>query len=330
MSATTEVGAVVRQYLDKVKTTGSENLMAVCPFHRRTDGAPERTPSFAISIRTGLYFCHSCKEAGNFRQFLQRVGVTSYAIKTQYGVLLDEIARNAPAPRNPTRQYHATDAEPLPESLLGLFDYSPIDLIKEGFTEQTLAAFDVGFDEKHMRITFPLRNMKGELVGLSGRSVLEYERRFKVYDMEYASWGLSPRKTSMADVLWNIDHVYPQVYFGKEEPIVVVEGFKGCMWLHQAGIRNVVALCGSYLKEGQRWLLEHLGGVVYVMLDNDQAGKSGTLQVGKTLARSLKTRIITYRETAKQPTDLSHEEVHAAFDNAQEYFLWNIKRHQTL
>jgi DNA primase len=326
MTVETEIASVVHQFLDKVKPTGSENLMGVCPFHVRPDGTPERTPSFAISVTTGLYFCHSCKERGNFRQFLRAMGVSHYAMHKQYGLLLSATSSSTHcAVPNPARARRATVSEPLPESILGIFDKCPLDLVADGFLERTLQDFDVGFDEYNMRITFPLRDMAGRLMGISGRSVVDHGRRFKVYDTEYERWGLPPRKISMGEILWNADRVYPEVYFGNNVPIVVVEGFKGCMWVHQAGIKNVVALCGSYLKDGQKWLLEHLGGIVYVMMDNDDSGQSGAQQVGAALSQSLKVRMATFRSSAKQPTDLDPPEVIDAINRAEDYYLWAIR-----
>ena len=327
MSIETEIGDVVRNYLDKVKPSGSENLMAVCPFHTRADGSPERTPSFAISITTGLFLCHSCKARGNLRQFLKAMGVSNVALRKQYGLLLDSTSQQTRSAmvHNPAIPKRATESEPLPESFLGIFDKCPLDLVQEGFTEETLQAFDVGFDDYHMRITFPLRDLAGRLMGLSGRTVTDNPRRFKVYDSEYEHWGLPMRKVHMGEILWNADRVYPEVYFGRDIPLVVVEGFKACMWVHQAGIKNVVALCGSYLKDGQRWLLEHLGGVVYVMLDNDDSGQSGAQQVGAALSQSLKVRMVTFRSSAKQPTDLAANEIPEALDKAEEFYSWSIR-----
>jgi DNA primase len=326
MSVEADIAAIARRYLHNVKPSGPENLMATCPFHTRPDGSPERTPSFAISVVTGLYFCHSCKARGNLRQFLKAMGVTPFAMRNQYSYLLEAASKATPAPRNPTKMRPATDSEPLPESFLGLFDRCPLDLVSEGFSEEVLQEFDVGFDEKHLRITFPLRNLTGQLVGISGRDVTDRSpRRYKVYDKEYEEWGLPARKTEMSEIIWNIDRVYPDVYFGVGVPLVVVEGFKACMWVYQAGIKNVVALCGSYLKDGQQWLLEHLGGVVYVMMDNDDSGQSGAHEIGAALSQSLKVRMVTFRSSAKQPTDLDPQEVVQAIDQAEEYYLWAIK-----
>lgn len=327
--ASQEVEDLVRRFMHKVKPSGQNNLMAVCPFHvSKHTGGPERTPSFAISTKTGLFLCHSCKERGNLRQLLKALGVPSTEINKKYRLLLEATAHQSAAYVSPKAKVRLRGAEiePLPESLLGLFDTCPIDLVREGFHEETLQNFDIGFDPAHMRITFPLRDMFGRLVGISGRSVTDDFRRYKVYDVEYEKWELPARTTKMADILWNVQNVYPSAYFGDRIPIVIVEGFKACMWLTQAGIKNVVALCGSYLKEGQLQILEYMGGTFFVMLDNNEAGKAGTEQVAKTLAKRAPTFVVSYDQEIPQPTDLTSEQVIYAIEHAQNYHSWAIQK----
>jgi DNA primase len=156
--------------------------------------------------------------------------------------------------------------------------------------------------------------------------VTSHPRRYKIYDVEYRDWGMPIRQVpDMSEIVWNADRVYPEVYFGKNIPLVVVEGFKACMWVHQAGIKNVVALLGSYLKEGQQWLLEHLGGVVYVMMDNDDAGAKAAQQIGAALSKSLKTKMVSFRSSASQPDKLDPLEVVSAINRAEDYYLWAMK-----
>jgi DNA primase len=326
MAIQDELYSIVVQYLDRVKRSGSDEIMAICPFHRKPDGSPERTGSFAMSLTTGLFFCHSCKAKGNLRHFFKTLGVSTHALRYQYGELIQAVSQIALPKINHTQSHAPTNSEPLPESFLGLFDYCPIDLLNEGFTEETLQTFDIGFDARHMRITFPIRDLTGKLVGISGRTVTDHPRRYKIYDQEYTEWGLPPRKIQMGDIIWNADKVYPEVYFGTNVPLIIVEGFKACMWLHQMGITNTVALLGSYLKQGQQWLLEHLGGVVYVMMDNDDAGQTGARYVGATLAKSLKVNMVTFDPTRKQPTDLTKEEIEQALVQAEDYYLSAIKK----
>jgi DNA primase len=325
MAAVEEVLEIATRLLSKVKRSGSDNIMAVCPFHLKENGQPERTPSFALSLTTGLYFCHACHAAGNLRQLLRSCGVSVHGIERQYGPIFTELEKARPK-SGPIAHPTKLVQEPLPEYILGLFDKCPLDLVDEGFLESTLRDFDIGFDDWHMRITFPLRDFAGRLIGISGRTVTDHPKRYKVYDHEYLTWDIPPRTLHKGGILWNADRIYPAVYFGYRQPVVVVEGFKACMWLHQAGIRNVVALAGSYLTNDQRWILEHLGGVIYVMLDNDEAGIKGAQQVASSLMQSRPVKLVQYRNTAKQPTDLDPEEITQAISLAEDYQVTTIKK----
>ena len=312
---------IAEKYLRKVKRTGSENIMAICPFHRRPDGGEEKTPSFSMSLTKGVYFCHACQEKGNLITFLRNVGVSRLIIERQFRPVLDQVASYAPKKLDPLRP-DLFDRNPLPEGLLGLFDYCPTGLVEEGFEESILQKHDVGFDKDHMRITFPLRDLNGNLMGISGRTVLGEFPRYKVYDREFEKWGLPMRRTEKRNVLWNADRVYPQAFFQSMARVVVVEGFKACLWLIQHGVPNTVALLGTHLSEQQKWVLERIGGEVYLMLDNGEWGQRGVARVGAKLAMSLTVKVVEYPEEKAQPSDLGPSEVHEALSKAKDYFLW--------
>ncbi len=324
MSLADEIVDIVQPFLQNVAVSSKE-VSAYCPFHvaKHLSGR-----SFGISRETGLWNCFACHETGNLRTFLQAIGASHQQMDTQYKHLLEEAARAAPKRLDPLRP-NILSRDPLPESLLGIFHAIPLALEREGFTERTLAKFDVGFDTHHMRITYPLRDMMGRLVGISGRAV-NYDHntlRYKLYDREYVVWGLPERLGAAAErkaVLWNADRLFPSLRDVLYPPVVVVEGFKACMWLDQAGVKNVVALLGSYMSEEQQWILEVMGAQVYLMLDNNEAGQKGTEHIGKRLAKGLDVRVVEYRPgiLEAQPSDLTVDEINDAVGTAGDYYRW--------
>lgn len=332
--ATSDILSVAQQYLHRVKKTGNQNVMAVCPFHTK-NGAPEKDPSFCLSLTSGLWICFSCKASGNLERLLHDVGVPGAVIHTQYRYVIEEAAQHRQPRFDPLRP-QILGEDILPDSFLGLFDMCPLALIEEGFDPNTLAGFDVGFDEVHHRITYPLRDLKGNLVGISGRTVIGEGSRYKVYDGEYERWQLPRRdaqKDKRAALLWNAHRIYKEVFNRNDAAIVLVEGFKACMWLVQHGIVNTTALMGSYMSEGQRWLLERMGATVYIMLDNDEAGQKAlcgyeaqdgrfVIGIAEKLSRSLPVRVVQYTEQKQQPSDLVQVEVITALQEAQDYHLW--------
>lgn len=230
-----EIESIIRAHLTGVGHTGPDNLSARCPFHFKSDGSQERSASFAMNLSTGLYFCHSCGAKGNLYTFFRDLGLPRTEIVLNYQHIIDGAKNNLPAAQNPIKA-EVFDKNPIDHRLLGLLDYAPPDLAQSGFSADTLRYFDVGYDQWHYRTTYPIRDLAGQLVAISGRSVVGATPRYKIYTDEYRVWGLPPRDSwNRGNVLYNGHRLYAGLYHSREKAdIVIVEGFKACMWVHQA------------------------------------------------------------------------------------------------
>lgn len=321
------IESIARSFLKRAQNAGSEELKAVCPFHRKPDGSEERNPSFYLNRNSGLWLCQACHMHGNFYAFLRSAGVAHLQIITDYKYALDEAGRHAPRPSDPLNPIEPT-TEPLDESLLGLFDYYPKLMEEEGFSADLCRQFDVGFDEQHMRITFALRNTMGRLVGISGRTVIDAVPRYKVYDTEYLDFGLPQRKTEKRALLWNAHEALVAINAVRDpyaRKLVIVEGFKGAMRVAQSGISAVVALLGSYLSNEQLYFIAKRVPAIYMMWDNNPAGRHGCLEaVPRLMASTTALHFVEYN--APQPSDLTPEEVRAAVEAAPLFQTWYARR----
>lgn len=319
---------VAQQHLRRVKRSGSEDIMAVCPFHRKSDGTEERSPSFAMNIYNGLWYCHSCHASGNLVSFLRNVGLSRAEIDLQYGFVLKDIEKYTPPAPTPLDIVESTE-EPLEESFLGLFDQCPQMLLDEDYPMELLQKFDIGFDEKHMRVTFPLRDSSGRLVGISGRSVDGAIPRYKVYDREFTDFGLPRRKTEKRTLLWNFHNVRARLQFETDPSdryIVVTEGFKAVMRVAQAGISNVVGILGSHLSREQQWLLERFSDCpIFLMLDSNDAGQRGQYDAAYRLHQTV-TQVYVVQYDAPQPSELPLPAIRDALLEARPASLWLIQQ----
>lgn len=325
--AASDILAIAQRHLFKVKRVGNQNAMAICPFHTGKTGGLETDPSFSLSLTSGLWICFACKAKGNLRILLQDLGIPGGVIDGQYKYAIEDAASYAPAKPDPLRPHSGTQ-EPLPNSFLGLFDMCPNQLIAEGFEPELLRAFDVGYDEAHHRITYPMRDLQGNLLGINGRTVIDENPRFKIYEEEYLLWGLERRNaasTRKRALLWNGHRIYKEVFNRTDASVVVVEGFKACMWLAQMGVTNVVALMGSHLTDPTQWALERMGATVYLMLDNDKAGLTATPVVAAKISNCLNVRMVEFDLAKIQPSDLAPDEVVEALETAKDYHLWAIQ-----
>ena len=332
MDISSEIFDLARALLKKVRKSGPENIMALCPFHVKADGTEEKHPSFAMSLVHGAWFCHSCQQKGTLRGFLRDYGFTQQQISMRYSYLIEEALKNKPAVNNPLRVKVFSD-NPIDDALLGIFDNCPIGLLNAGFQENTLRHFEIGFDEHHYRVTYPIRDLGGKLVAISGRSMHEdYLSKYKIYEDEYLVWDLPARKNwDKRTVLWNSHAVFQEVYFNPApESVLVVEGFKACMWAWQSGIKNVVALLGTYLSYEQQWILEKFGAPVYLFLDNNAPGQRGMVKAADRLKTSLPVHIVEYpsrisEDEDAQPDTCTPEELNNAVQNAKNYFDWRAQ-----
>ncbi len=267
---------VVRPFIKKSRIRGNR-ITGLCPFH------PDKKPSFSMSLeagKEGLYYCFSCHASGNLAIFLRKMKVASSAIDRLVSSLSRSIRK--------TRYKRDTTGEEsfLPESILGAFHECPNSLLDAGFSMTILDDYDIGFDDVLQRITFPLRTEWGQLIGISGRAAYgEVEPRYIIYtEKDFSTFENYNRPKK--DFLWNLDRVYAK-YLNSDarEPIIIVEGFKVCLWLIQHGYKNTAALVGNNMSKSQERLLEHLPGEFVLALDNDEAGRGGTNQIGRKLNR---------------------------------------------
>ncbi len=299
----------------KLRKSGPDNMLLRCPFH------DDQSPSFCMNIRNGLFICYGCEVSGTFRKFLELLGMSQQEIRHHYGVTLKELSNRAPAPKDLARPEVVMESNRwITNDLLGIFHHCPESLLEEGFTEETLLHFGVGVDKHHSRITFPLRDLDGNLVGISGRAMYEHqEPRYKVYSEEYRVWDLPPYNTDKSFLLWNAHELNKEMLAAHGSPdVIVVEGFKAAMWIYQAGFPRVVALMTKRCSDAQWWILSSWFGSYYLMLDNDAAGIGGTINVsGRMQKAGMGVRIVEYE--GKQPTDVPLDVIPECIARADTY-----------
>ena len=319
-----------QKHLRFIKPSGNFNIGGPCPFHK---SGQEKTPSFYINLQNGLYYCHACGEKGTFAQFLKSMGESAAKVD-----LILQLSREART-KAPPRSVDFSGQHFLKESLLGVFDYCPIKLVDDGFDEVLLQKMDIGFDKEYERITFPIRDIYGNLVGINGRTVTGAFPRYKIYKKEdlirFASDDPIERsKYEQYEIknhqfLWNMHNVYPKLFYTDLDTVILVEGYKACLWMMQNGFDNTVALQGSRMSTIQEAALAKHDGWVIIFLDNNKAGKEGSADTGdRLLARGQRVLVCSYPdeyEDNAQPDNLKKDEIQNCLDTALPTTAWKEK-----
>lgn len=324
-----EVAAILSKWLRFQNIgAGSENLAAFCPFHK---GGTESSPSMYVYVgkptgraQPGSTFCHTCNEGWTLSRLLYKLGADRQIVE----MVRTELA-NTTHNKDPHKELDLKLGQldlnqfVLPETILGVYDYCPKELLRSGFTPEIIKEHDIGFDRDLRRITFPIRDHLGNLVGVSGRTVIDEVPRYKVYRSEFYSIAGRNYKCEKSKILWGLDKFYhARLHLPSDEPVIMCEGFKAALWVKQAGFSDVVALFGAALSMEQHILLSRVASEAVLFLDNDAAGRRASWSISRQVT-DLDLKIVNYGTFNElSPDDLSVVDVKEKILNAPRAADW--------
>jgi len=305
-----------------LRKQGSDELVGGCPFHEGKSREP-----FHVSLSKNAFRCFAphCGKQGNildlvmFKEGTANIreaalliqgwfpsagetapGSTESVVKPEAGDRVPEDLPDAQAGQG------SSINPPLAFMLKGLDAGHPY-LKDRGLKRETIDDFCLGYCSRGVmknRIAIPVHNERGELVAYAGRwpgddGWPEGEEKYKL-----------PAGFKKSHVLFNLHRAKEKVM---DNGLILTEGFFDCIWLHQLGYLNVVALMGSSMSERQRDLLVGtLGGKgkVALLLDNDEAGRKCEAKCLDELSNHLFVKKVRLPADCNQPDNLTEPELH--------------------
>ncbi|MFH0857356.1 MAG: DNA primase [Candidatus Magasanikbacteria bacterium] len=205
--------------------------------------------------------------------------------------------------------------------------FSIDDLVKSGLTikrdnanTKTMQGF---YDRFRGRIMFPIRNEHGDVVGFTGRVLVETEKsggkyvntpQTPVYDKSRVVFGLYNAKKEIRE----------------NDLIVLTEGQMDVIGTSQAGMKNVVASSGTALTEEHIRLLKRYSSNIAMAFDMDDAGiKAAKRGIEIALAEGMNVHIIRIPDGAgKDPDECVQKNPDIWFEavgNADDVMVWILE-----
>jgi DNA primase len=119
------------------------------------------------------------------------------------------------------------------------------------------------------RITFPISDQRGRIVGFGARALGDDHPKY-----------LNSPETEIFNKR-NLLYGFPQVSeaIRKERTALVVEGYTDVLMLYQSGIKNVVATLGTATTAAHLRTLSGYADRIYLLFDPDEAGERATQKV---------------------------------------------------
>ena len=295
---------VVSDYVT-LKRRGA-NYVACCPFHN------EKTPSFYVSPAKGLYKCFGCGKSGTAVGFVMEQEHCSYVealryLARKYHIQIVEEEESA----EELAQRQRRESLLLVSEFACKFFCERLKsgdglavgheyFRSRGLEEDTIERFSLGWaprggrelvdaataagykleylidaglavrhedgsvsDKFRERVMFPIHSVSGRVLAFSGRTLRSDNPAKYVNSPETEIYVKSRNLLG----IW-----FAKGEISRLDKCILVEGNMDMVMMHQLGIRNVVASCGTSLTAEQIRLIHKFTENITIMYDGDSAG----------------------------------------------------------
>ncbi|MDY3133152.1 MAG: DNA primase [Campylobacter lanienae] len=314
---------VISSYIP-LKKSGA-NFVCVCPFHN------DKHPSMSISPSKGIYHCFSCKAGGDAIKFVMEYEKLGYAeaiekLASIYNVSLEytssksELKVDKKILENLNLHYktllyknsealnylkHRSITDSIIEkwelgwaassqntlNLLQNEGIEPKEALEVGAIKENENGYYASFIN---RITFPIYNHLGSLVGFGGRTISDNP----------AKYINSPQSQifDKSKIFYGYDKAKSEIY--RSQSMVICEGYMDCIMLHTAGVNNAVAVLGTALTQKHIPLIKRGDIKVTLSFDSDAAGVNAAFKSSKLLVEHQIDGKVVLISGGKDPAEL--------------------------
>lgn len=278
------------------------NIQVSCPYHKE---GQEKKPSCGISttdtykegrlIPTGTVHCFTCGKTVLLNEMIShcfgyedggRFG--NKWLKANYNSTL--VASNRKFELDINRRRSKKEYITISDELLEKYRYYHDYMFTRGLDENIIELFDIGYDSDNHAITFPVKDISGNVKFLQSRYINK-----KIYHI--------PEGITKTDFIFG---GYECMKYNTEKsPVYICESIFNCLTLWKLG-KFAVALLGT--GGGQQYeSLKRLPFRHYVIaLDNDDAGNEGARKLYDKLNKSKLLSLVVYQDT-RDINDLQEE-----------------------
>ena len=309
-----------------LKRRGS-SYVACCPFHN------EKTPSFHVTPAKGIYKCFGCGKAGSAVGFVMEYEHMTYPealryLAKKYNIEVQEEEETAEqiaarqrsesllAVSEFARKFFCDQLKDGEGRAVGYQYYRKRNILDTtiekwslgwapsgkttlvdaaraaGYKDEFLVAAGLAIqtedgsliDKFRERVMFPIHSVSGRVIAYSGRT-LKADNPAKYVNSPETEIYIKSRNLLG---IW-----FAKSEIAREDRCILVEGNVDVVMMHQMGITNVVASCGTSLTEEQIRLIGKFTQNITIMYDGDKAGLHAAVRaIGLILKEGMNPKVV--------------------------------------
>ena len=309
-----------------LKRRGS-SYVACCPFHN------EKTPSFHVTPSKGIYKCFGCGKAGSAVGFVMEYEHMTYPealryLAKKYNIEVQEEEETAEqiaarqrsesllAVSEFARKFFCDQLKEGEGRAVGYQYYRKRNILDTtiekwslgwapsgkttlvdaaraaGYKDEFLVAAGLAIqtedgqliDKFRERVMFPIHSVSGRVIAYSGRT-LKADNPAKYVNSPETEIYIKSRNLLG---IW-----FAKSEIAREDRCILVEGNVDVVMMHQMGITNVVASCGTSLTEEQIRLIGKFTQNITIMYDGDKAGLHAAVRaIGLILKEGMNPKVV--------------------------------------
>jgi DNA primase len=362
LKSSIDIVKVIGEYVRLKRFGATGRYVGLCPFHQ------EKTGSFNVNQSRQFYKCFGCGVGGDVLKFVMEIDGLTFpeALKMlaeSHGIPMPKRSEFADADsklRAALFEIHSIAAEMFRENLRGSHGTEARNyLAKRGIAADSIETFELGFSEAsgqalvralgerqftheqldassvvrrredgsgyfdffRGRLMFPIHNEAGKVIAFGGRAMRDQDQP------KYLNSSETPiyKKTS---VLYNLHRARDGMR--RSNRAVLVEGYMDVIGVYSAGVKEVVASCGTGFTVPQAGVIHRHSDHVVVNFDPDRAGADASEKAIQILLdEGVHVRVLTL-DGGLDPDEYVKQNgadaYRAKLDSAGTYFHWLADR----
>ena len=274
--------------INVVSIKGNE-ACCLCPKH------DDSSPSFFFNLDTEAFHCFvGCLKGRGLHQLIYQITGISEA-----GVSAGEPAVRKLFEEN--RKKDKVIIPSIPMLPMAILNRGEEYLNNRGINRDSIVKWEIRFWDERNAVVIPIED-KG------------YALRFLKIPESGPDKGKKYKYitgTKIGDTVFGISKL-PK----KLTNIILVEGSLDCIYLHQIGYENALALLHADITLKQIKLIGGVADCIYIMLDGDKAGREASHKI-KTLLNHRFIKKVCNLPEGKDPDQLTKEEIESVLKNAK-------------